>query len=164
MFKISLSLWVLCGHQSSYHCAAASNHSSGNISECFQPRTIRQPNVMDVLNSPTLPSQLLSKTWWLLLHFKISQIRHVPIFKLEFNLLPEFPGVAAFMLGQRRRSGAWECRAGPLLSEQIYHFWIGGKFMHCKFAPACLEALSSQALLRFKHAFWLCFLWSFLIH
>lgn len=86
MFKISLSLWGLCGHQSAYHCASAWNHSSGAISECFQPRTMRQPNVMDVLNSPTLPSQLLSKTWWLLLHFKISQIRHVPIFKLEFNL------------------------------------------------------------------------------
>lgn len=123
--------------------------------ECFQPRTIRQPNVMVVLNSSTLPSLQLSESWWLLLHLKISQIRHVPICKLEFNLLPELTGVAAFMLRQWLRSGAWECRAGPLLSGQIYHFWMGGMYMHCKFAPACIETLSSQALLRFKHAFWL---------
>lgn len=96
---------------------------------------------------------------------RISQIRLVPICKLEFNLVPELTGVfMAFMLGQRHGSGARERRAGPLLSHQVYPFWLGGVFIHCHFAPACLEALSSQALPRFNHAFWLCFLWSFLIH
>lgn len=116
---------------------------------------------MDVLHSPTLPSQQLSQTSWLLLCFKISQIRRVPICKLEFSLLSELTGVAAFMLGQRCRAGAWECGAGPLLSGQTHRVRMGGVFTHCKFAPACSEALSSQALLRFKHAFFAVFFLEF---
>lgn len=109
---------------------------------------------MDVLSSPTLPSRQLSKTWWLLFHFEIPHTRLVPICKLDFNLVPELTGVfMAFMPGQRHGSGAREHRAGPLLLCPVYPFWLGGMFIHCRFAPAGLEALSSPALLRFKRAF-----------